>query len=539
MKHRRIASSRPLLPTLVAFAFAACVTDAGVAPTTGVVLDDENVLAVVESETITAPETLTVAALLETGAITEAPEIGETDASGEAMVLLVTPSDGAAEGIPGVGDVLVDGPSDAHPYGYARFVEEVRDLGGGRMELRTRPATLAEIFEQLDFVMDVEPNRDAWQVSTVSDIGRSTSALSADGKIELAPQLGVPGEGGLRDISCGGGGATLEVEPTLTLTPDIETSIEVRGRRLQNALFTFGGEIEAGIGVELRGESGVNCEWTGDLGAPIEFTSTLPGTPPVVITHRIQPKLKIVVSATSGLSGRVEAQGSVGFVAGVEKPSRREDWRFIADGTREGSFTGPEAEFGDWEVSLTVEPSFDYALFVYDTFGPDISVKLPLKGSLAGDRDGCITADLTAGLSGSLGVEVQIPVLDITVASASARVNLIEETSFPSFPRQFGSCAPDPCADAGASCSDCNQVEGCGWCDGGFQCYALEDACGEGWRSSPSACEPCEATSCGECATSGFCGWCPGAGCVNLSVPSDVAMCGDDLAVNPGDCAAS
>lgn len=529
--HRSFA---PALLALVAFSFTACVTDDAALPATGVVFEDENVLIELDSETVVAPETVRVADLLESGAITEPPEVTAPDEVGESTVVLVTPAGRPADGLPGVGDVLVAGPSDSHPYGYARFVQEVRELGGGRFELRTRVATLAEIFEQLDFRMNVAPDRDAWQVSTVSDIGRSRAELTAGGTIDLAPMIGVPGEGGLRDIACGGGGARVQIDPTLSLTPTFDTEVETRFGRLRSARFIFEGRIDAGIAAELRGETGVVCEWTGRLGPAAEFTGVIPGTA-VVITHRVQPQVTINVSATAGLSGRYEATGSVGFRVGVEKP-RGGDWSFISEGSRDGNIAAPEVEFGDWEVSITVEPTFTYALFVYDAFGPDMSLKLPLQGSIAGDRDGCITADLTAGLTGSVGVELQVPVLDITIASASASLNLIEASSFPSFPRQYGTCAPDPCTDAGRSCSDCNQVAGCGWCNGACQSDTQATACGEDWRSSPSACEPCEATSCGECATSGFCGWCPGAGCVNLDVPSEVALCGADLAVNPGEC---
>lgn len=98
----------------------------------------------------------------------------------------------------------------------------------------------------------------------------------------------------------------------------------------------------------------------------------------------------------------------------------------------------------------------------------------------------------------------------------------------------------EPAADACAghtACGSCNGAAGCGWCEDTGTCMeeSRRSSCGE-WRDDPSACEPCEATSCGACAGSGYCSWCPGVGCVNDSIPEQVAMCSGTPIASPSGC---
>ncbi|MEO0321896.1 MAG: peptidoglycan DD-metalloendopeptidase family protein [Myxococcota bacterium] len=99
-----------------------------------------------------------------------------------------------------------------------------------------------------------------------------------------------------------------------------------------------------------------------------------------------------------------------------------------------------------------------------------------------------------------------------------------------------GGCELSECGDA-TECGDCHDIVGCGWCLSTGECTsdAEAGAC-ERWAPEVSACIACDATDCESCAASGFCSWGPGTGCINDSIPSDVAMCGGEPIVNPSGC---
>ncbi|MEO0325632.1 MAG: hypothetical protein AAF447_21935 [Myxococcota bacterium] len=454
----------------------------------------------------------------------------ELEADGLTLVLDAgTPADG----LPGVGDVLVSGPRPEAPYGFARKILAVRDLGGDRYDFDTRHATLTEIFQSLDLRSEITPRSEVWtDPADPGRVGRATSPLNVENRIELFPTAGTDA------FRCGNGGLDAQITAILELAPELYTDVRiredlsgpidaVRSGILESARLGMGGLVEVGFEGRIRGEAGLRCTST-FTGTPIEHRTTiLVGGVPTVITHIFTPQVEVLVTLGAALDLQTRTTSAFRFEAGVEKPSETEDWRFL-EGARLVQVTPPEVPPGRVELRVQVDPSVQYTTLLYDAIGPAVGLGLSFDARLGVDlvRDACPTFDVTAAVTAGIGAEVRLPVISRPRARVfqdwvllgpesifGGPIRLCEEDERPEDPDAppLGDCAP-----IGDDCIACITA-GCGWCAEG--CVDLRNAggrlnvCDDGdistilYRECPS--DPCSAaTDCGACDAMEGCGWC-------------------------------
>jgi len=422
--------------------------------------------------------------------------------------------------------------------GYMRRVANISSVSPTEYVLTTTPAALTEVFQELDFAMDFHPGsiRDTAPISDVGGVSGSSAAL-----LDVTPNLRIA-EG----FTCRTSTGTVEAHPFLTFDGTFNVRIKITRAyfiwpTLVNAHFEMGGEITGGVRLNASVAAGVTCTWDAPLDSLAAVWTTPIPTPvgPIVLNHKIGPTLSVSASWTGAhVSGEVLASATTRVVIGTDKANEDAPWTDLSSASLTGSFDIPEStDTTAWSAEVAVSGGLKYELRVYDAIGPDMSVAIPITGTYEMSDAGCATTNLTIGANASVGVELRVPVLDTTIASASFTRELVAPISLPGFPIETGSCG-DPCAMVTA-CDACVSTAGCGFCPGtGCISTASAGSCGSPLVDSPSACIDCTAhTDCTSCANDGFCGWCPGSGCLN-DAAGGRATCGASYALNPWECSA-
>ncbi|MEM1414602.1 MAG: hypothetical protein AAGH15_06870 [Myxococcota bacterium] len=516
-----------------------CATD-GSGPTSG--FDGDDVVSVSGTRTTG------------TRVLADLAELAALEVEDDLLILELEPGT-PVDVLPQVGDVLVSDVRPEAPYGFARNVLAVSDLGGDRYELETQQATLTEIFESLDVALETTPNTDAWEEPADPDlVGRAVSPLDVENRIELFPQAGT------ERFRCGNGGGEAELTAIFELAPELYTEVAIRpitgpidairNGILERARLGMGGQLEIGFQGRIRGEAGLRCTST-FRGTPIERRTTIyPGGVPTIITHVFTPQVEVLVTLGAAVEWASRTTTVFAFEAGVEKPSETEDWRFFtSSGVTE--VNPPAVPEGRVELRVQVEPSVEYTTLLYDAVGPAVGLGIPFDARLgvALEPDACPTFDLTAALQASVGAEVRVPVISRPRARVSQTFVLFGPASVFGGPLELcpeGDMPGDPadppggCAALGDACVACITA-GCGWCAEG--CVDLRDAggrltsCEDGeisttlYRECPS--DPCSgATSCTECGAMEGCGWCGetgGAGAGTCLSEERSGECGRDV----------
>ncbi|MEM9069392.1 MAG: hypothetical protein AAGE52_12835 [Myxococcota bacterium] len=459
--------------------------------------------------------------------------------------------------LPAVGEVAVG----VRKGGYGRHLVAMRDLGENRFEYDTEVAQLTDIWADLSFRMEFTPETEGAEV----EVGARRDALGLGG--------GALGRG----ISCHTASGEARAVPvadfdyTITSEVDIVETAPDEGE-LQSAKFAISGTLTLGIDLEGSAATGILCSWKIE-DSPLagrltrRWTTTVAAGPaPIILKHTIGPILELGASVARRIDGTAEARAVATVQLGFEKPSRDEDWRNISGGDIDGSFRLPtldevEASAEDWTASMSLTFGPKYGVRLYDAVGPDLGLPVELKATFSNEEPDCQEFKLTSTGKGQVSLELETRWLEITLLEGEVLLWGGEgEDEVVLYQEQTGSSCPDPCEEGGDggsdeechpcsagsdSCIDCVRLGAgvggtaseCGWCNG--RCVPAERAatCSTGLVTSPSACDPCDATECGTCAASGFCVWCPGVGCVNDSIREEFRMCTGEIHRNPGECA--
>ena len=311
--------------------------------------------------------------------------------------------------------------------GYIRRVTQLT-TDGTVVTASTKPAELVEFIRDGAFRVRQVPAADDWTT------GKQASALEV-----RVPLLDVGGP-----VTCAAGtDALLEVEPVFDLLDaDLDVAVDIKpdaqGNRgkLEHARYVFSGSVEAGVKASYVGSLVGACEL--DIGelvgkklgvdpeiklAPIRFAV---GPVPVVITHSIQPTLKLEGEASVNAKGiEVSYLSTHDLKVGTEY--RDGKWQDVWDAKRSGSIDASipsEVESVSGKISLW--SGLEYSAYLYDLAGPKIGAESGLNGTLSAELETCrwnaeLNGDVRASLSGS----VKVPVIGHELFEATGYWNLV------------------------------------------------------------------------------------------------------------------
>lgn len=316
--------------------------------------------------------------------------------------------------------------------GYLRRLTAVTDNGNGSWTIDTIPAELGELIQDGHFRVHMEPGTDSYRAPN----GAAVEALDWSG-----PELPV----GACMASSGG---TVNVRPSIGANVGMDVDIDMRfcwrtgrfGIRypagcLDSAHFIASGSVSAGMEITTNRSVSVTCERDLIPEATAnrlkrEWTTTFAvGPVPIVLTHTLKPTASASITGTVSTGNTtLSASGRVGIRAGAQY--RDGSWRRVWEPTGTGSTSVSTSECGAISVEGEVAAGIEYALKLYDAAGPEISYGPAVGASFEADFGGTEwTASVTAGLAGSIGASLEVPVLDITLASISwdlPEANLVE-----------------------------------------------------------------------------------------------------------------
>jgi len=348
----------------------------------------------------------------------------------------------------------------AAEHGYLRWVRGVSEPEENVIVVETEPATITDLILDGHFKVHTLPHATSWEEGAVVPY----LASGAEAKLQLfTPEL-------FPALKCSiGGGGSVTLEPQLDITPDLDFELDVTvdllpiSGKLNYALVAASLDVETGVAIETQSTLGGSCAL--DLVslmekyAGIELARELPtiqfalptplGPLPVIITEELGPtgSIELGISTTTDKS---VTTASVHLGARVGAEYAGGEWNGIWEPTVEGGIDYDEpVAVGTTTVSAQAAMGMEIKGFLYDTAGPKAGAELFLKGQVAADAELCSwDATLTDGLNAVVGVEAQVPVFDITLASYTQTFTLAEVE----LAAVSGSCleceTDDDCTDA-------------------------------------------------------------------------------------------
>lgn len=330
--------------------------------------------------------------------------------------------------------------------GYLRRITSITNAGNV-WTAQTIHAELGELIQEGHFRVRMQPGTDSFEAVE----GAAVEGLDWGG-----PEIPV----GACTVASGG---SVEVRPTLSADVGMDVDIDIRfcwrtgrfgirypGGCFHSAHFIAEGSVTAGAEVTTDRNVTVECErdlipeataarlkrkWT---------TTFAVGPVPVVITHTIAPTASASISGTIGTGDTtLSASGRVGIRAGARYSD--DAWHRVWEPSASGSASVTTQECGDLTLSAEISSGLQYTLKIYDAAGPEISYGPSVSGSFTADFGATEwTAEVRAGLSGSVGASLEVPVIDLTLASIS--FDILPDANL--FSREFTG-ALNVCRDAG------------------------------------------------------------------------------------------
>ncbi|MEX1368069.1 MAG: VWA domain-containing protein [Nannocystaceae bacterium] len=287
--------------------------------------------------------------------------------------------------------------------GYLRRVAAMR-REGARIVVDTVPATLVELIERGHFEATFDPDVSEWdavpRAGTLPLISRVVENFDCSvGQLPSA-QMGV-----FYDTNTG-----------------FHLEIEISDSNLERASFSMTGSQE--LGAQLDVDSSFEASCTRDLLGEVDrqWRTIIPvGWLPIPVTHTLSPSAEVEVTGSMSL-GAVSAQASTGFqlTAGAEYEDQQ--WRGLWQASALGS-TSLDKDDGSLSLRAGLTAGLTYTVELFDAVGPRIGISPSAEGSFS--LDSCeYSAELEAGIEGTIGAVVGVPLLDITLAELEIGASL-------------------------------------------------------------------------------------------------------------------
>lgn len=301
--------------------------------------------------------------------------------------------------------------------GYLRRITAITSDGGNVWTAQTDHAELGDLIQEGHFRARMEPGTNSFQ---------AVDGASVDGLDWSGPEIPV----GACTVAAGG---TVEVRPALGANVGMDIDMDFRvcrrgwhiGGCLRSAHFIAEGSVTAGAEVTTDRNVTVSCERdlipeaTANRLARKWTTTFMVGPVPVIITHTLAPTATASISGTIGTGDTtLSASGRVAIRAGAEY--RGGSWQRVWEPSASGSASVTTQECGDLTLSAEIASGIEYKLKIYDAAGPEIAYGPSVSGEFSADFGATEwTAEVRAGLSGSIGASLEVPVIDVTLASIS------------------------------------------------------------------------------------------------------------------------
>jgi von Willebrand factor type A domain len=299
-------------------------------------------------------------------------------------------------GLPNVFDIavgnIIAGQSGG---GYLRRVLAVHEQGE-RLVVDTASATLVELIARGHFEASFDPDGTQW------------NEVPRVGKLPLISRI-------VEDFECSVGQLPLAQMGVYYETRlDFHLEIEIADGKLEQATFTTTGGQE--ISAELEVDAAFQASCTRSLLGEVdrEWSTFIPvGFLPIPVTHTLSPSAELDVSGSMGL-GRVLARTRAGYqlTAGAEYVDGA--WRGLWAASATGDATLDKEE-GGLSLNTGITAGVDYTIKLFDVAGPRVGLSASAEAGFS--LESCeFTTEVQAGLNGTIGAALDIPVLDDTIA---------------------------------------------------------------------------------------------------------------------------
>jgi hypothetical protein len=270
--------------------------------------------------------------------------------------------------------------------GFARRITKILRADGGRYEVETTQADLAEIFAELDFALGGAPtSTDAGVASTRQALGESFGLEFGTGAFALGPYC----------------------EAAFTGAVSIARSIDLAARPIAELEIGRDGLRRAKLALEATGSASVSIGATAGFSASCKaafeklpktrWSTTTPvpvPTPigPIVVPVTIQHEVRPIVEVEAGGSlsaGSITgiAEGTIGLTVGAKYEDSK--WASIFEPNATSDARVEVADVGLLTLNATARIGFEYVARVYGLVGPRIRGLANVTGEFSAKPGDC------------------------------------------------------------------------------------------------------------------------------------------------------
>lgn len=278
------------------------------------------------------------------------------------------------------GDILLSTKGE----GFLRKVVAVRDLGGGRIEITTEPASLTDAFEELHIRQTIPlPNE-----INLSPQGIYLMPLIIEGPI-FRLTFDVPVRTPLKFVGKFG------------LQPALDVEIDISGSTLKHFKLALNGEVRN----ELKFDLGI-IRWEAPL---IDYNGLIHRTPVILFVSPVGPVVftgKIIMSGWVEIAGTCgyEVIGNLGYGVDLILTGGAEyndgNWRPISNMDYTFNPTFVVETSTELQAELFLQPQV--GIYIYDSAGPYLQLK-PYGKGIARPTSTLTHLEVGLGLEGSIG----------------------------------------------------------------------------------------------------------------------------------------
>lgn len=299
-------------------------------------------------------------------------------------------------GLPDVVDLavgnIIAGQSEG---GYLRRVLAVHEQGE-RLVVDTAPATLVELIARGHFEASFDPDDGQW------------SQVLRAGKLPLISRIVEGFECSIGQLLSAQMGVYYETQVSFHL------EIEIADGRLEHAVFMTTGAQEIGAELEVDAAFEASCSRSLLGEADREWSTFIPvGFLPIPVTHTLSPSAELAVTGSMS-QGLASARSTAGYhlTAGAEYVGGA--WQGLWSASPTGDTT-LEKDGGSLSLSTGITAGVDYTIKLFDVAGPRIGLSASAEAGFS--LESCeSTTELRAGLRGTIGATLDVPLLDNTIA---------------------------------------------------------------------------------------------------------------------------